>query len=235
MSDSTDVQDPRPCPPKRPWLVKAIPVLILLVVAYLWFPRSMPDYIRLPAAHGPVEVKSWLILPCYRQYYVKTRVSQPWQSVLQELGQTQDVFIPSVASRNAGELRMENREWRTPQVPLVDQNHSGGAIQERRSDSTTTGRIICNWGAKNFIDWRSQSQSMPESDRDPGIESSAIRSARPHRHGGYGDPLPSSYVVFRDPGPDDEGSQHHILFYRLTDHSGTETTLEVWDNRFYNH
>ena len=182
MSDVPDVQDAKVRPRGRHVRLKALAVLalsVLAVLAYLWFPRPKPDYIRLPAAHGPVEVKTWLTLPSYRQFYVKTRIPRPWQSVLQELGRAQDAV-------------------------------------------------------RNHINWKRQSETMPDSAENLWRSSVAMQHARPLRHGGYGDPLPPSYVVFVDDGPDETETQHHKLFYRLTAHSGTETTLEVWDNLFFN-
>ena len=183
MSDSPDVQDASVRPRRRYGRLTVFAVVVLLAPAclwaYLWYPRPMPDYIRLPSTHGPVDVRTWLVLPYYRQFYVKTRVSRPWQAVLQELGRAQDAV-------------------------------------------------------NNQINWEGQAQPMPNSADNLRRRIEATVSARPVLHGDYGDPLPSSYVAFSDLGPDDKkDTQHHYLFYRLTDHSGSETTLEVWDNRCF--
>lgn len=65
---------------------------------------------------------------------------------------------------------------------------------------------------------------------------SAFHIARPMQHGGFGDPLPDSFVIFEFRGPDDHKGGHaqsHHLRYRLTIKGATQTLVEVWDNKWF--
>jgi hypothetical protein len=60
-------------------------------------------------------------------------------------------------------------------------------------------------------------------------------TARPLVHGGFGDVLPDSFVVFRFRGPEAKSYLHHWLTYRLTVLDADRTFVEVWDNKSYDH
>ncbi|MBN1491670.1 MAG: hypothetical protein JXA69_17285 [Phycisphaerae bacterium] len=58
----------------------------------------------------------------------------------------------------------------------------------------------------------------------------AHANARPYKkHGGYGEPLPDSFVIVTMEGPNRTASHFHNLRYRLTPVGEHETLVEVWD------
>jgi hypothetical protein len=81
----------------------SIALLLCLIIAYFYWPRSAPSYVPLPDGHGRVKVESWLCMSWSvdREYYIKTEVPRKLEEVLDDLTK----YVPegqrvSRASRN---------------------------------------------------------------------------------------------------------------------------------------
>ena len=207
--------------------ILVVPVICALAVAvYVSWPRSLPDYLVLPASGHDTEVHSWMSWNpqrgFFRQYYARTIASDDIRSVATDLFKRLE---------SSGLRKCRSRFFLDWPEELEFENLEDYKPVFRDANRETLRKLVIQRPSSLFYLLKGKDLTLVQDVRRWGRNVANV----PVKSSSLSPPIPLSFIAIKCDGVQagvDNSSTMHEITYRLTPHE-KGACVELWDVRYY--